>query len=59
MKESFTFETEKKKRCDNKADRKGQHLLPSEKTLALLKLFARNYQVEKSMPKGLQEMILG
>lgn len=32
---------------------------PSEKTLAFLKLFARNYQVEKELPEGLQEIILG
>lgn len=31
---------------------------PSERTLQLLKLFARNYQVEKMMPEGLQEMVL-
>lgn len=31
---------------------------PSEKTIAFLKLFARNYQVEDKLPEGLQEVIL-
>ena len=31
---------------------------PSERTLQILKLFARNYQVEKMMPEGLQEVVL-
>ncbi len=32
---------------------------PSARTLAFLKAFARNYQVELSMPEGLQGIIIG
>jgi len=32
---------------------------PSTETLTFLKLFARNYHVEPSMPEGLQGIILG
>lgn len=35
------------------------NLQPSERTVTILKLFARNYQVEPSMPEGLQGFILG
>jgi len=31
---------------------------PSKETLTFLKLFARNYHVEQSMPEGLQDIIL-
>lgn len=32
--------------------------MPSEKVLSFVKLFARNYQVEKELPEGMQEMML-
>ncbi len=32
---------------------------PSEKTLAFLRSFARNYRVEPQLPQGLQGIILG
>ena len=38
---------------------KKKKMQPSEKTLHFLKHFARNYQVESSMPEGLQGFILG
>lgn len=31
---------------------------PSEKTIAFLKLFARNYHVEEKLPEGLRGVIL-
>lgn len=31
---------------------------PSEKVLSFVKLFARNYEVEKDMPEGMQGMML-
>jgi len=34
-------------------------LRPGKETLNFLKLFARNYHVEPSMPEGLQGIILG
>ena len=39
-------------------EKEKSHKAPSERTLQLLKLFARNYQVEKMMPQGLREIIL-
>lgn len=45
-----------KKKCAKK--KLVQENVPSERTLAFLKLFARNYQVEKKMPEGLQGLIL-
>lgn len=32
--------------------------VPSEKVLSFVKLFARNYEVEKDMPEGMQGMML-
>ena len=32
---------------------------PSEKTLAFIRSFARNYRAETQLPKGLQGIILG
>ena len=37
----------------------GRTVRPSEKTLAFLRLFARNYRVEKRLPEGLQGLVLG
>ena len=37
----------------------GGHPQPSEKTLAFLRSFARNYRVEPQLPQGLQGIILG
>lgn len=37
----------------------GGHPQPSEKTLAFLRGFARNYWVEPQLPQGLQGIILG
>ncbi len=34
-------------------------LRPSAKSLAFLKLFARNYQVERRLPEGLQGFLVG
>ena len=38
---------------------KGCALRPSARTLAFLKLFARNYQVERQLPEGLQGLFVG
>lgn len=38
---------------------KKKKMQPSEKTLHFLKHFARNYQVESTMPEGLQGFIIG
>jgi len=44
----------------NKQIIKGKDALhPRTETLTFLKLFARNYHVEPSMPEGLQGIILG
>ena len=32
---------------------------PSKKTIEFLKMFARNYQVEDSLPEGLQGFMIG
>lgn len=45
-----------KKKCVKK--NLTQENMPSEHTLAFLKLFARNYHVEEKLPEGLQEIIL-
>ena len=37
----------------------GERPQPSEKTLAFLRSFARNYRVEPQLPQGLQGIILG
>lgn len=48
------------KKLNNVRVQKQEKLMrPSERTLTFLKLFARNYQVEKSLPDGLQGLILG
>jgi len=59
MKNSFTIPISKKKQSVVKRTKEVKPLCPSEKTLTFLKLFARNCQVEKELPEGLQEIILG
>lgn len=59
MKNICTSPVSLRKRNDVKIGKTERPVHPSEKTLAFLKLFARNYQVEKRLPEGLQELILG
>ncbi len=59
MKSISTSPVSVRKRNDVKAGKMESPVRPSEKTLAFLKLFARNYQVEKGLPEGLQEFVLG
>nr|WP_321372997.1 hypothetical protein [uncultured Bacteroides sp.] len=58
MKYNITQPTNQQKK--DKRNNKGKsELKPSLQTLTFLKMFARNYHVEPSMPDGLQGIILG
>lgn len=58
MKNSFTPSVSAVGQPDSRNSGKEQPMAPSERTLAYLRLFARNYQVEEKMPEGLKGMIL-
>ncbi len=58
MKNSFTPLVPAVVQGDSKNAGKEQPAVPSERTLAFLRLFARNYQAEEKMPQGLGGMIL-
>lgn len=59
MKNEFTPVVSVKKQTNAKVERSEKTKCPSERTLTFLKLFARNCQVEKNLPEGLREMIIG
>lgn len=59
MKNVCTSTVSEKKQNEERTEEHVKLMRPSNKTLTFLKLFARNYQVEKSLPEGLQEMVLG
>lgn len=59
MKNNFTLPVTKEKQNEAKSSENEKMLSPSKRTLTFLKQFARNYQVEKTLPEGLQEVILG
>ena len=58
MKNSFTPSVPAVVQRDSQNAGKEQPVAPSERTLAYLRLFARNYQVEEKMPEGLGGIIL-
>lgn len=59
MKNEFTPVVSVRKQTNPKVEGREKTKCPSERTLTFLKLFARNYQVEKSLPEGLREMLIG
>jgi hypothetical protein len=54
-----TTQTTSQQKKNKQAIKSKNALCPTTKTLTFLKLFARNYHVEPSMPEGLQGIILG
>ena len=58
MKYNITQPTNQQKK-DKRNNKSKSELKPSLQTLTFLKMFARNYHVEPSMPDGLQGIILG
>lgn len=54
---SFTASSNKPRSSAASAFNEQPH--PSEKTLAFLRSFARNYRAEPQLPQGLQGIILG
>lgn len=58
MKYNITQPTKPQKK-NKQGNKDKSETSPSIQTLTFLKMFARNYQVEPSMPEGLQGIILG
>lgn len=58
MKSNSTQTITQQKR-EKQVNKEKNTLRPSAGTVTFLKLFARNYHVEPSMPEGLQGIILG
>jgi hypothetical protein len=54
-----TTQTNSQQKKNKQAIKSKNELCPAAETLTFLKLFARNYHVEPSMPEGLQGIILG
>lgn len=59
MNDNFTIPLPERKQILVENSGEEQVIAPSRKTLAFIKLFARNYQIESNLPEGLQEIILG